>query len=164
MPADGSLVTGGDVLRDDENPQLQDYANERIFQRNRLPPRAYFIPQHSILLNGRWRFHYAPRPSFAPSLPETLSASSTIEVPGHWQLQGHGKPHIPTFNSLFLVTPRMSLQITLQGPMRPIFGSRGRGQKTEKCPTDYGSMALTAHSMYFSMVSKWLQPRQQESC
>ncbi|KAJ9639400.1 Beta-galactosidase (Lactase) [Coniosporium tulheliwenetii] len=43
-----------------------DYCNERIFQRNRLPPRSYWIPDTSLLLNGDWSFNYAPTPLHAP--------------------------------------------------------------------------------------------------
>ena len=84
---------------------LHDYENERIFERNRLAPRAYFIPEHSLLLNGRWRFHYAPCPASAPSKSETLSESSKIDVPGHWQLQGYGKPHYTNVQFPFPVDP-----------------------------------------------------------
>jgi beta-galactosidase len=82
-----------------------DYANEKIFERNRLPPRAYFIPEHSLLLNGRWRFHYASSPTLAPLISDELSDSSTIEVPGHWQLQGYGKPHYTNVQFPFPVDP-----------------------------------------------------------
>ncbi|KAG4437671.1 hypothetical protein IFR05_006833 [Cadophora sp. M221] len=82
-----------------------DYANERIIQRNRLPSRAYTIPEHSVLLNGRWRFHYAPRPALSPLISEELSDDSTIDVPGHWQLQGYGKPHYTNVQYPFPVDP-----------------------------------------------------------
>lgn len=95
-----------------------DYANEQIFQRNRLPPRSYYIPQTSLLLNGVWDFNYAPTPSHAPGPqfgdknistenfsqePETTWTS--INVPGHWQLQGHGKPQYTNVIYPFPVCP-----------------------------------------------------------
>lgn len=82
-----------------------DYCNEQIFERNRLPSRAYFIPEHSILLNGQWRFHYASSPELAPLSTEEISASDTIEVPGHWQLQGYGNPHYTNVQFPFPVDP-----------------------------------------------------------
>ena len=81
------------LVTSDQNETPLDYENERVFQRNRLPSRAYALPAHSVLLNGRWRFNYALRPALAPSISEELDGATTIDVPGHWQLQGYGKPH-----------------------------------------------------------------------
>lgn len=82
-----------------------DYTNESVFRRNTLPPRTYYIPDNdSLLLNGQWDFHYAPSPLAAPDLTANDGQKlndehrptdqwTTIQVPGHWQLQGHGIPH-----------------------------------------------------------------------
>jgi beta-galactosidase len=73
-----------------------DYVNPAVFARNTLPSRAYHIPETSLLLNGKWEFHYASTPALAPepdSDPALEADWGTIQVPGHWQLQGHGKPH-----------------------------------------------------------------------
>jgi beta-galactosidase len=75
-----------------------DYANEQVFGRNKLPPRSYYIPDTSLLLNGTWDFHYAAAPEYAPEWHELTSDDfrvswKPINVPGHWQLQGYGKPH-----------------------------------------------------------------------
>lgn len=99
------LVDSPVILDAPESSESFDYANERIFQRNRLPPRAYAIPDHSVLLNGRWRFHYASCPALAPLISEDLSDSSNIDVPGHWQLQGYGKPHYTNVQYPFPVDP-----------------------------------------------------------
>ena len=110
-----------------------DYCNEHVFQRNRLPARSYYIPETSILLNGVWDFHYAPTPLHAPEpgvevTPNSSSASSpniflgnvaqgdpsgsqtssewsSINVPGHWQLQGHGRPQYTNTVFPFPVCP-----------------------------------------------------------
>ncbi len=97
-----------------------DYANEQIFQRNRLPARSYYIPESSLLLNGRWDFHYAPTPEHSPSplqdTPTTTESGlettsdeeitwSSIEVPGHWQLQGYGRPQYTNVIFPFPVCP-----------------------------------------------------------
>lgn len=59
-----------------------DYMNERVFQRNSLPPRAYFLPAEHLSLSGKWRFHYASSP-LEPE-PELLDATTwdLIDVPG----------------------------------------------------------------------------------
>lgn len=112
-----------------------DYENEQVFQRNRLPPRAYWIPESSLLLNGKWDFNYASTPLHAPQisacrssghsddvvdisrkghpgtmddeLPEIAKPHSwaPIQVPGHWQLQGYGNPHYTNVMYPFPVCP-----------------------------------------------------------
>ena len=48
------------------------------------------------LLNGRWKFSFAPNPASAPTdffLTDYDDTSwDAIEVPGNWQLQGYGRP------------------------------------------------------------------------
>jgi beta-galactosidase len=89
--------------------QTQDYENEKIYQRNRLPPRSYHIPETSLLLDGVWRFNYAKNPASAPSPTDEESGDgliwSSIEVPGHWQLQGYGRPQYTNVVFPFPVCP-----------------------------------------------------------
>lgn len=78
-------------------PGTPDYVNPAVFRRNCLPPRAYYIPDTSLALNGKWDFNYSSSPGEAPSI-ETIqqtkaSSWEQISVPGHWQLQGYGHPH-----------------------------------------------------------------------
>jgi beta-galactosidase len=86
-----------------------DWENPQVFQRNKLPPRAYFIPKTSLSLNGRWRFNFAPSPLLAPSPAgkehEEPTEWTTITVPGHWQLQGHGSPNYTNTIFPFPVDP-----------------------------------------------------------
>lgn len=72
-----------------------DYANEAVFRRNTLPPRSYYIPETALSLNGHWNFHYASTPLEAPepTTPVADTRWTPIQVPGHWQLQGYGRPH-----------------------------------------------------------------------
>ena len=81
----------GIALQADES--RPDYTNEAIFRRNTLPARSYYIPETSISLNGSWDFHLASTPLEAPD-PSSADGVSweKLQVPGHWQLQGHGKP------------------------------------------------------------------------
>ena len=85
--------------------QKPDYANEQLVQRNRLPPRAHFIPEHNILLNGKWRFHYAESPLCPTPKADDAAAWSEIDVPGHWQLQGYGHPHYTNVQYPFPANP-----------------------------------------------------------
>ncbi|KAL0475073.1 beta-galactosidase [Neurospora intermedia] len=93
-----------------------DYCNESVFRRNTLPPRTYYIPKDALSLNGQWDFHYASSPLAAPDPTaengqnpadkhNAKSQWTTIQVPGHWQLQGHGIPHYTNVQYPFPVCP-----------------------------------------------------------
>lgn len=70
-----------------------DYADESVFRRNTLPPRSYWIPKTSLSLNGAWDFYFAGSPLEAADVDLKQDGTWTkIQVPGHWQLQGHGHP------------------------------------------------------------------------
>ncbi|KAJ4051173.1 Beta-galactosidase (Lactase) [Fusarium oxysporum] len=75
-----------------EDPSRPDYINEAVFRRNTLPTRSYHIPDTSISLNGTWDFSLAGTVLEAPEPGAKDVAYGQIQVPGHWQLQGHGKP------------------------------------------------------------------------
>ncbi|KAF9888815.1 hypothetical protein FE257_008184 [Aspergillus nanangensis] len=77
------------------DPGRPDFMNPAVFRRNCLPARAYHIPSTSMLLNGDWDFHMAKAPPAAPEPDEEDPDEtwSNITVPGHWQLQGWGKPN-----------------------------------------------------------------------
>lgn len=76
-----------------EDASRPDYINEAVFRRNCLPPRSYSIPETSLLLNGSWDFHYAYTTLEAPEPEGSQDAAwGKLTVPGHWQLQGYGKP------------------------------------------------------------------------
>ncbi|KAK4214765.1 glycoside hydrolase [Rhypophila decipiens] len=98
------MSSQGMSLRQD--PDKPDYSNEAVFRRNTLPPRSYYIPETSLLLNGQWNFHYAFTPLDAPE-PSASAAEewTTVSVPGHWQLQGHGKPQYTNVIYPFPVCP-----------------------------------------------------------
>ena len=73
--------------------------------RNRLPPRAYFLPVHHQLLSGRWSFHCASSPFETEPSSDDAGAWSKIDVPSHWQLQSYGRPHYINFNYPFPTDP-----------------------------------------------------------
>lgn len=73
---------------------MYDWENPAVFQKNRLPTRAYAIPDEHVSLNGEWDFQYVSSPSLALEPSETADYKhfTKINVPGHWQLQGYGRP------------------------------------------------------------------------
>ncbi|KAJ6444050.1 2-dehydropantoate 2-reductase [Purpureocillium lavendulum] len=96
-----------------EDETRPDYCNEAVFRRNCLPTRSYYIPESSIALNGTWDFHLSSTAAEAPHPTDSDNIDwKPLAVPGHWQLQGYGKPwytntqfpipvcppHVPTEN------------------------------------------------------------------
>ncbi|KAK4503341.1 hypothetical protein PRZ48_004256 [Zasmidium cellare] len=79
-------------IPDREDERRPDHCNEAVVRRNCLPTRSYWIPNSAILLNGTWDFHLASTALGAPAPDDTTTAFEKLVVPGHWQLQGHGKP------------------------------------------------------------------------
>jgi beta-galactosidase/beta-glucuronidase len=90
---------------------IADWRNPAVFARNKEAPHATALPYadeaaalagersaspYFRLLNGRWKFAFAPNPASAPEgfFREDYDDASwaTIEVPGNWQLQGYDKP------------------------------------------------------------------------
>src|SRR5258708_2629671 len=89
-------------------PDQADYQNEKVFRRNCLPARSYYIPPDSILLNGVWKFNYSPTPLDAENLTTKQHSAASwgeIDVPSHWQLQGHGCPNYTNVIYPFPVNP-----------------------------------------------------------
>ncbi|KAL2849939.1 glycosyl hydrolases family 2, TIM barrel domain-containing protein [Aspergillus pseudoustus] len=90
------------MAADTTTASANDWENPAVFQRNRLKPRAYWIPETFLSLNGNWDFNYVSSPLLAPSPTpssdeqedeESATEWKPIVVPGHWQLQGYGRPH-----------------------------------------------------------------------
>ena len=104
-----------------------DHMNERIFQRNRLPPRAYYLPKQTLSLSGKWKFHYADNPVEPQPSSCDVDAWSPIDVPGHWQLQGWGHPHYTNINFPFPCNP----------PFVPSQNPTGYYETTFQLPKDW---------------------------
>ncbi|MBQ7022512.1 MAG: discoidin domain-containing protein [Akkermansia sp.] len=88
-----------------------DWENPENLSQGREEARAFFVPfanraealkgkrkDSSLvkLLNGDWKFHWAPQPDKRPMdfyKPETdVSHWNTIDVPSNWQMRGYGIP------------------------------------------------------------------------
>jgi len=82
-------------------------SNPNIVEINRLDSRAYYLPSDSTLsLNGNWDFNYSRSPLEAPLPNEKITEfHGKLAVPGHWQLQGYGKPHYTNIAFPFAVDP-----------------------------------------------------------
>lgn len=81
------------------------YENPEKTSENRLPPRAYYIPQGKAeyhLLNGTWNFAYYPSEYH---VPKTISSWDSIVVPSCWQMQGYDHPNYTNVNFPFPCDP-----------------------------------------------------------
>ncbi len=103
----------------------ENYHRFDIFEVNKLPPRAYFIPFGSReeaqkadllhkrsqsskvrLLSGIWDFHFYPAPGELPKLLDTDNVEfSPLAVPGCWQFQGYDRPFYVNYRYLFPFDP-----------------------------------------------------------
>ncbi|KAL4945750.1 hypothetical protein BDV06DRAFT_229948 [Aspergillus oleicola] len=115
-----------------------DWENPAVFQHNRLKPRAYWIPDTSLSLNGNWDFNYVSSPLLAPSSSRTTDESTgssnevewkPIAVPGHWQLQGYGRPNYTNTIFPFPVNP----------PFVPSENPTGTYKRTFHIPSSWDS-------------------------
>jgi beta-galactosidase len=101
-----------------------DWENEQVNARNRQPAHATFVPfpdiesalrgpreasPYVLSLNGRWRFHWSPRPEERPADffqdDYDVSGWDTIEVPSDWQMCGYGVPIYTSSQYPFKVDP-----------------------------------------------------------
>lgn len=87
---------------------MNKWENHQLLGENRLPPHAYFFAyadagtarsferersRRFLSLSGEWRFACFEHPLLVPPqfYSEYMDGWGTIEVPGMWQMQGHGQ-------------------------------------------------------------------------
>lgn len=82
---------------------IRPYENLNRISENRLPQRAYYIPENDgayIPLNGDWNFEYYER-----DYDKIPSKSGIIDVPSCWQCRGYGRPCYSNITYVFPVDP-----------------------------------------------------------
>ncbi len=104
---------------------LNDWETPAVTGRNREPPHVPLAPYPDenlaldgaaspfvMSLNGLWRFRWAPNPASAPRGFYTTGFDDAgwdeIQVPGNWQLQGHGLPMYTNSQYPFPIDPRFA--------------------------------------------------------
>jgi beta-galactosidase/beta-glucuronidase len=107
---------------------LQDWQDPRVTGRNREAPHvplAPYVDEKSALegvespfvrlLNGTWRFRWAPNPASAPDGFHEGDFDDTdwdeVNLPGNWQLQGYGQPIYTNVRYPFPIDPRLSAAV-----------------------------------------------------
>nr|WP_315196155.1 glycoside hydrolase family 2 TIM barrel-domain containing protein [uncultured Flavobacterium sp.] len=105
------FITCGTIVFGQEKSNRNDWENPGVFQINREPARASFLPyadEASALidnytsspwyfsLNGNWKFSWSPTPDERPKDFYKLDYSTInwkeITVPSNWELNGYGIP------------------------------------------------------------------------
>lgn len=82
---------------------MRSYERLDRISENRMPQRAYYIPEGGFtLLNGIWDFKYYKR-DFDEE--KNIASWDRIEVPSCWQLKGYGSPNYTNFAYPFPVDP-----------------------------------------------------------
>lgn len=94
-----------------QTPQLPDWEDPQVIQRNRLPAHSWSFPyrdaelaaqgnyrasRHYLSLNGRWKFHWSESPATRPANfyqpGYDLSEWGELPVPANWQMHGYDYP------------------------------------------------------------------------
>jgi beta-galactosidase len=105
------FVIYGVTVSGQEKTNKNDWENPEVFQINREPARAAFLPYADEIsavrdnytnspwyfsLNGKWKFSWSPTPDERPKDFYRLDYSTInwkeIQVPSNWELQGYGIP------------------------------------------------------------------------
>ncbi|WP_304198038.1 glycoside hydrolase family 2 TIM barrel-domain containing protein [Flavobacterium alvei] len=101
----------GTTVLGQENSSRNDWENPEVFQINREPARAAFLPYADeasaiidnytsspwyFSLNGKWKFSWSPTPDQRPKDFYKPDYSTTnwkeLQVPSNWELNGYGIP------------------------------------------------------------------------
>ena len=107
-----------------EKPKTNDWENPAIFQINREPARAAFLPYADessaiaddytrspwfLTLDGNWKFNWSPTPDERPKDFFKTDFNTTnwkeITVPSNWELQGYGIPIYTNVTYPFVKNP-----------------------------------------------------------
>jgi len=107
-----------------EKPKTNDWENPAIFQINREPARAAFLPYADessaiaddytrspwfLTLDGKWKFNWSPTPDERPRdfFENAYDATNwkEISVPSNWELQGYGIPIYTNITYPFVKNP-----------------------------------------------------------
>lgn len=131
------------LIRAWENPELTSL--------NKLPARATFYPFATAKsarrepresspffqsLDGEWQFRFADSPENIESSANDLHADwTTIQVPGNWELQGHGRPH---YTNVQMPWPDLPPHVPAQNPT-------GVYRRTFTIPESWGDRRTILH-------------------
>lgn len=112
------------IIDAQEKSKTNDWENPAIFQINREPARAAFLPYADessaiaddytrspwfLTLDGKWKFNWSPTPDERPKDFFKTDFNATnwkeISVPSNWELQGYGIPIYTNITYPFVKNP-----------------------------------------------------------
>jgi beta-galactosidase len=112
------------VVNAQDKPSLNDWENPAVFQINREPARAAFLPYADessaiadeytrspwfLSLDGKWKFNWSPTPNERPMDFFKTDFNTTnwkeISVPSNWELNGYGIPIYTNITYPFVKNP-----------------------------------------------------------
>lgn len=93
-------------VQDNGMPDYPHYVdNLDVFEVGQTDGRAFYLPEKTISLNGKWKFRYCDNPASAPEgffkVGYRDSGWDEIEVPSNWEMQGYGEPLFRNVTSPF---------------------------------------------------------------
>jgi beta-galactosidase len=119
----GLLVSGATAVAQNA-PFPRELEDVRLYGRDRLPARAFFVPHATLAgalsgererspwyrsLNGTWRFRYVANPASRPQGfwrdDADLTGWDSISVPGNWEALGFGIPIYTNITYLYAPNP-----------------------------------------------------------
>ncbi len=85
---------------------LNDYIeNTAVYEVGQVEPRAYFIPETNLTLNGNWKFQFAEVPQ---AIPDNFYKTdfndadwNSIPVPSNWEMEGYGDKQFRNISTTF---------------------------------------------------------------
>ena len=89
---------------------IYDYLeNTQVFEQGQEEGHAYYIPQSSISLNGKWKFFFSDVPEGIPQHFYQTGFNDgkwgTIAVPSNWEMQGYGDKLFRNVHAPFKANP-----------------------------------------------------------
>lgn len=83
--------------------------NTAVFEQGQEEGHAYFIPQSSLSLNGKWKFYFADVPEDIPQQFFQTNFNDSkwglIDVPSNWEMQGYGDKLFRNVHAPFKANP-----------------------------------------------------------
>ncbi len=81
--------------------------NLSVYEQGQEEPRAFFIPENHLSLNGKWKFYFAEIPA---QIPENFYLTNfddrewnEIKVPSNWEMAGFGDKQFRNISTTYLI-------------------------------------------------------------
>ena len=89
---------------------LYDYLeNTSVYEEGQEEGHAFWLPEHSLSLNGQWKFFFAETPEEVPtkffSPDYNVKRWENIEVPSNWEMHGYGNKVFRNVHAPFKANP-----------------------------------------------------------